>query len=97
MKLKAVFDAIIVKEIQQDESQYGSIIVPDMGKEKHIVGEILDVGPGRKSLLNGTQIPTVLKKGMQVILPRVGVTTLYSEGEEYIACDEGKVLAILEN
>ena len=97
MKFKAVFDSIIVKEIQQDESQYGSIIVPDMGKEKNIIGEVLDVGPGRNSLLTGELLPTKLKKGLKVVLPRVGITTLYFEGEEYIACDEGKVLAILEN
>jgi co-chaperonin GroES (HSP10) len=68
-----------------------------MGKEKHIIAEILDVGPGKKSLLSGEHIPTVLKKGLKVVLPRVGVTNLYSDGEEYIACDEGKVLAILED
>jgi chaperonin GroES len=97
MKLKAVFDAIIVKEIEQDESQFGSIIVPDMGKEKHIIGEVIDVGPGRRSIMTGEIFKPYLKVGQKVILPRVGITSLFLEGEEYIGCDEGKVLAILED
>lgn len=96
MKLKAVFDSIIVKEIEEDESQYGSIVIPDMAKEKHIIGEILDVGPGRLSLLEGKLVPTSMKKGQKVILPQIGITKITHDGEDYVACDEGKVLAIIE-
>ena len=97
MNLKAVFDSIIVKEIETDESQYGNIIIPDQGKQKHIVGEVLDVGPGRRSILSGDFIETSIKKGDMVLLPSVGITNISNEGEEYIACDEGKVLAIIKN
>ncbi len=31
-KLQALFNAVIVKPIEDEESVYGSIIVPDMGK-----------------------------------------------------------------
>ena len=29
--VKALFNAVIVKKIEQDESTYGTIVVPDMG------------------------------------------------------------------
>lgn len=96
MKLKAVFDSVLMKEIEQDESQYGSIIVPDLGKEKHIIAEIIDVGPGKESIVSGKFIPTSSKIGTRVILPQVGITKISYEGEEYIACDESKILAIIE-
>lgn len=97
MKLKAVFDSIIMKEIEEDESQYGNIVIPDMGKEKHIVAEILDVGPGKISFFDGKLIPTRMSIGDKVILPQVGIVKISHEGEEYIACDESKVLAIIKD
>jgi len=96
MKLQAVFDAIIVQPIEENETTYGSIIVPDMGKEKHLTGEVLSVGPGKRSLLNGEFIPTTIKVGDRVLLPQVGITKLESPDGELIACDEGKVLAVVE-
>ena len=96
MKLAAVFDAIIVRPLPDEEITYGSIIVPDMGKEKNIIGDVLSVGPGKRSLLNGEFIPTTIKVGDRVILPQVGITKLEDGDGELIACDEGKVLAIAQ-
>jgi len=96
MKLKAVFDAIIVRPLPDEETTYGSIIVPDMGKEKHIVGDVISVGPGRRSPLSGELIRTTTRVGDRVILPQVGITKLEDEDGELVACDEGKVLAIVE-
>ena len=42
-------DRILVKPIDEGEKTYGSIVIPDMGKEKPEMGEVLDVGPGRMS------------------------------------------------
>ena len=38
LKLEALFDAVIVKPMEEEETQYGSIIVPDVGKEKNEKG-----------------------------------------------------------
>jgi len=95
MKLQAVFDAIIVQPLDEGETTYGSIIVPDMGKEKHVTGDVISVGPGKRSLLNGEFIPTTIKVGDRVVLPQVGITKLEGADGELIACDEGKVLAIV--
>ena len=35
MKLEALFNAVIVKPIEFEEETYGSIVVPDIGKEKN--------------------------------------------------------------
>ena len=44
--VKALFNAVIVKPIEEEESVHGNIVVPDMGKEKNIKGEVTSVGPG---------------------------------------------------
>jgi len=97
MKYKAVFDSVIAKKLDEDETSYGSIIVPDMGKEKNIVADVIDIGPGRRSIFTGETIPVQIKKGDRVILPQIGITNLeIIDGDEYIAFDEGKVLAIIK-
>ena len=92
MKLEALFDAVIVKPIEAEETQYGSIIVPDIGKDKNEKGEVVAVGPG-KSTLMGSFIETNVKIGEVVILPTMGFTKLEHEGEEYFIGPENQILA----
>ena len=91
-KLEALFDAVIVKPIENEETLYGNIIVPDMGKEKNEFGEVIAVGFGRFTL-TGDFIPMQLKVGDLVVLPTQGFTKLPFDGEEYYVGPENQVLA----
>lgn len=93
--LKAIFNSIIVKPQEQDETTYGSIIVPDLGKEKGLRGTITSVGEGYYSA-TGEWVPTTLKVGQKVILPSIGPTKIEDDGQEYWSCSENQVLAIIE-
>ena len=42
-------DRVLIKPIESGEEMYGNIIIPDMGKEKPEMGEVVAVGPGRQS------------------------------------------------
>ena len=92
MALEALFDAVIVKPIELEETTYGNIIVPDLGKEKNETGTVIAVGPG-KPTISGTFIPTQLKVGDKVILPTMGFTKLPHDGEEYYVGPENQILA----
>ena len=96
MKLQAGFNAIIVKPFDEEETTYGNIIVPDLGKERNLSGTIVAVGPGQYSF-SGDFIPTQLKVGQKVILPQMGPVKVESEGVEYYVCAENTVLAIIED
>tara|TARA_R100001377_G_C3176165_1_gene104852 strand:+ start:199 stop:573 length:375 start_codon:yes stop_codon:yes gene_type:complete len=91
-KLEALFDAVIVKPIENEEEIHGNIIVPDMGKEKNEFGEVIAVGTGRYTL-NGDLISMHLKVGDKVVLPTQGFTKLPFNGEEYYVGPENQVLA----
>ena len=91
-KLEALFDAVIVKPIENEESTYGNIIVPDLGKEKNEMGEVVAVGPG-KPTITGDFIATILKVGDKVVLPTMGFTKLPYDGEEFYVGPENQVLA----
>ena len=87
-KIRALFNAIIVKPLEEEEQKYGNIIVPDLGK-------VVSVGPGHYSLM-GTFIPTTIKEGDVVVLPTQGPTKVNFEYDEYWTCPENMVCAIIE-
>ena len=80
MELEALFDAVIVKPIEAEESTYGSIIVPDLGKEKNETGTVIAVGPG-KYTITGEFIKTQRKEGDKVSVEDVIAETKVSEEE----------------
>jgi co-chaperonin GroES (HSP10) len=92
MSLEAIYNAIIVKPIETEETSYGGIIVPDLGNEKNKLGEVIAVGPGYYSV-TGIFIETVLKIGDVVVLPTMGFSKMEYEGEEYWLGPENQVLA----
>jgi len=96
MKLEALFDAVIVKPIEEEETMYGNIVVPDLGKDKNEKGEVVAIGPG-KPTVTGTFIATQVQVGDVVILPTMGFTKLEYDGEEYFIGPENQILAKITN
>ena len=87
-------DRVLIKPIEEEESTYGNIVVPDMGKDRPDFGIVLAVGPGRYDN-NGNLIPTGLKTGQKVIMPKYGANTVEIEGEEYVLASETEILGII--
>mgnify|MGYP003121840708 CR=1 FL=1 len=92
MNLEATFNAVIVKPLEVEEEKYGSIVVPDIGKDRNEHGTVVAVGPGQHTI-SGTFIETTIKVGDIVVLPTQGFTKLEHEGEEYYVGPENQILA----
>lgn len=92
MNLEALFNAVIVKPLEVEEEKYGSIVVPDIGKDKNEHGRVVAVGPGSNTHM-GHFIPSVIEVGDIVVLPTQGFTKLEHEGEDYYIGPENQVLA----
>jgi len=95
MKIKPLHNHIVIKQQDETETMYGNIIVPDMGKEKPLMGEVVAVGPGIYTI-TGTWLETKVQVGEIVVFPAFGGTKMTVEGEEYIVMKEQDLLAILE-
>lgn len=85
-------DRVIIEPIEEGESMYGSIIVPDMGKERPEIGTVVGTGPGRTSEF-GAFIPTIAEKGDVVIVPKIGTIKVDYEGKEYYIVQDREILA----
>ena len=96
MKIKPLHNHIVIKQLDETETMYGNIVVPDMGKEKPLMGEVVAVGPGIHSITGQTFIETKIQVGETVVFPAFGGTKMTIEGEEFIVMKEQDLLAILE-
>jgi chaperonin GroES len=85
----------VIKQQDETETMYGNIIVPDAGKEKPLMGEVIASGPGVVNM-NGIVIPNTTEVGATVIFPAFGGQRITVEGEEYVVCKEQDLIAILE-
>ena len=96
MELEALFNAVIVKPQEEEETQYGSIVVPDLGKDRNEHGTVVAVGPGHQIPGVGF-VETQVKVGDTVVLPTVGFTKLQHNGNEYYIGPENQILAKIKN
>ena len=88
-------DKVVILPIEEGETTYGNIIVPDAGGERPEMGKVLAVGPGRIST-NGTLIPNKLEVGVTVMVPKFGAQVVVVENETYIVASENDVLGIIK-
>jgi len=88
-------DRVLIKPIEVGEEMYGNIIVPDMGKEKPEMGEVIAVGPGRQSEF-GSFIEVQAKVGDVVLVPKIGSLRIDFEGQEYYITPDREILATIK-
>ena len=95
MNIKPLHNHVVIKHQDETETMYGNIVVPDLGKEKPLMGAIIASGPGLINL-NGVLIPNTVEVGQIVIFPAFGGQKITVDGDEYIVCKEQDLIAILE-
>jgi len=88
-------DRILTKATELDQLTHSNIIIPDMGKEKPQIVEVLACGPGRMSEF-GTFIPVTRKVGDILLVPKVGTMRIELDDEEFLIVQDREVLATIE-
>lgn len=89
-------DRILLRPIDEGEQMYGSIVIPDMGKEKPEMGEVLAVGPGRLSEHGQMMMVRSCKVGDIVLVPKIGTLRIDFEGDEYYIAQDREILAVVK-
>jgi chaperonin GroES len=94
MNLKPLEDRIVVRPSEAEQTTVSGIVIPDTAKEKPQQGEVLAVGPGRRSEQTGELIPLDVKVGDTVVYSKYGGTEITVEGEDLLILSGRDVLAI---
>ena len=95
MKIRPLYDRIVVKRIEEQETVRGGIIIPDSAKEKPQEGEVIAVGNGKR-LENGTLVPLDVKAGDRILFGKYSGSDIKLDGDEYMIMREDEVLGVLD-
>ena len=93
MALKPLDDRIVVRPSEAEERTASGLVIPDTAKEKPQQGEVLAVGPGRRSEQTGEIIPLGISTGDTVVYSKYGGTEITVDGEELLILTARDVLA----
>jgi chaperonin GroES len=96
MNLKPLDDRIVVRPGEQEETTASGLVIPDTAKEKPQQGEVLAVGPGKRSDQTGELIPMDVAVGDTVVYSKYGGTEITIEGEDLLILSARDVLAIVK-
>ena len=95
MKLRPLHDRVIVKRLEQETKTASGLIIPDNAAEKPDQGEVLAVGPGKRSD-KGDFIVLNIKVGDRVLFGKYSGQTVKVDGEELLVMREEDIMAIVQ-
>lgn len=94
MTIKPLFDKVVLKSVQVEETTKSGILLTGSAKEKPQMSEVVAVGPG--GLVNGNDVKMTVKVGDKVIVGKYSGTEVKIDGEEYSIVSQSDILAIVE-
>jgi chaperonin GroES len=95
MKIRPLYDRIVVKRIEEQEQKVGGLFIPDSAKEKPQEGEVVAVGKGKR-LEDGKIIPLDVQVGDRILFGKYSGSDIKLEAEELLIMREDEVLGILD-
>src|SRR3984893_6836012 len=93
MNLQPLDDRIVVRPSEAEEKTASGLVIPDTAKEKPQQGEVLAVGPGRRSETTGDIIPLDIKDDDTVVYSKYGGTDIPSDGKHLLILSSRDILA----
>jgi chaperonin GroES len=95
MNIRPLYDRIVVKRIEEQETTRHGIVIPDSAKEKPQEGEVMAIGKGKR-LDDGNLVVLDVKAGDHILFGKYTGNEIQLDGSEYIIMREDDVLGILD-
>ena len=95
MNIRPLYDRIVVKRIEEQETTRNGIVIPDSAKEKPQEGEVMAIGKGKR-LDDGKLVALDVQVGDRILFCKYSGNEIKLEGTEYIIMREDDVLGILD-
>jgi len=94
MKIRPLYDRVLIRRLDTQETTKGGIIIPDSAQEKPQEGEVVAVGTG-KLLDDGSVQPLNVKVKDKVLFSKYGGAEIAVGGEDFLILKEDEILAIV--
>ena len=95
MKIRPLYDRIVVKRIEEKEQMQGGLYIPDTAKEKPQEGEVAAVGKGKR-LEDGKVVALDVQVGDRILFGKYSGSDIKIDGQEHLILREDEVLGVLE-
>ena len=93
--IRPLQDRVVVRRTEEETKSAGGIVIPDSATEKPSQGEVVAVGPGKKSESGEVQ-PGDLKVGDKLLCGQYAGSTVKLDGEELLIMNESEVFGVIE-
>lgn len=94
-QLKPLNGYIAIKPIEAEEEMYGNIVIPDLGKERPEMGEV--VATSETYNFNSDKfVPSQLAVGDKVLIPKLGSVRITVDGDEYYITKEQDIYSKID-
>lgn len=94
MKLRPLFDKVVVKQVEEKEQSVGGIFLPTAAQEKQEVAVVVAVGEG--GIIDGKEVKMVVNVGDKVLYSKYAGSQFKIDGEEVTVIKQSDILAIVE-
>ena len=94
MKIRPLYDRIVVKRIEQGQEVQGGLYIPDSAKEKPQEGEVVAVGKGKR-LEDGKMVALDVQVGDRVLFGKYSGSDVRLHDDEYLIMREDEVFGIV--
>ncbi len=95
MNFRPLYDRIVVKRIEEQETSRNGIVIPDSAKEKPQEGQVMAIGKGKR-LEGGKLVAPDVKVGARILFGKYSGNDIKLDGMEYIIMREDDVLGVLD-
>lgn len=95
MKIRPLYDKILVKRLEEEEKTKGGIIIPETAKEKPMEGEVIAVGKGMRNQ-DGKLVKLDVKDGDRILFSKYAGTEIKIEDVEHLIMREDDILGVIE-
>jgi chaperonin GroES len=95
MKLRPLYDRLLVKRVEEQHKTTGGLFIPDTAKEKPMEALVVAVGHG-KVLENGSLRKLEIKAGDKILFAKYSGNEIKSDGSDLLILREDDVLAVIE-
>ena len=94
MQVKPLFDKVVIKAIEANETTASGIVLPGAAQEKPQLAEVVAVGPG--GTVDGKEVVMQVKPGDKVLYSKYAGSEFKVDGEEVVIVRQADILAIVE-
>jgi chaperonin GroES len=95
MNIRPLYDRVVVKRIEEQETTRNGVVIPDSAKEKPQEGEVMAIGRG-KWLDDGRMVALDVQVGDRILFGKYSGNDIKLDGIEYIIMREDDVLGVLD-